>query len=124
MVEVDGYVSPGALGERIAGDYLRLAGCRILERNFRRGHVEVDLIVEDGGCVAFVEVKMRRGTSFGSAIEAVRGGKLRHLRQAARLFLMNPPVPLGASDFRFDLVALDLDPARGTMTLTHLKGIA
>ena len=124
MVEVDGRDSPGALGERIAGDYLQLAGCRILERNFRRAHVEVDLIVQDGGCDAYVEVKMRRGASYGSAIESVRGDKLRHMRQAARLFLMNPPMPLRACDFRFDLVALDLDPARGTMTLTHLKGIA
>jgi putative endonuclease len=118
------YGSPGALGERIAGDYLQLAGCRILERNFRRAHVEVDLIVEDGGCVAFVEVKMRRGASFGSALEAVGRDKMRHLRQAARLFLADPPVPLRGRDLRFDLVALDLDTAGGTMTLTHLKGIA
>ncbi len=121
---VEACESPGALGERIASDYLQLAGYRILQRNFRREHVEVDLIVEGGGCVAFVEVKMRRGASFGSAVESIRGDKLRHLRHAARLFLMNPPFPLRGRDLRFDVVALDLDTAGGTMALTHLKGIA
>ena len=56
-----GNVFLGTLGERIAALYLQLAGCAILERNFRFEHVEIDLIVRDGPCVAFVEVKTRRG---------------------------------------------------------------
>jgi putative endonuclease len=125
VVEVEGTVrSPGALGERIAADYLALVGCTIIERNFRSGHVEIDLVVQDGACVAFVEVKTRRCASFGEAIEAVRPDKVRHLRRAARAFLMSPPSTLHASEFRFDLVALDLDPGRGTMLLRHVKGIA
>ena len=121
---MDVAVTPGLLGERIAADYLRLVGCRILERNFRSGHVEIDLVVQDGECVAFVEVKTRRSASFGEAIEAVRPDKMMRLRRAARSFLMNPPPAVRASEYRFDLVALDLDPARGTMVLRHIRGIA
>ena len=121
---VDGTVSPGSLGERIAADYLELVGCRVIERNFRAEHLEIDLIVRDGDCVAFVEVKTRRGASFGAAIEAVASEKVRRLRRAARLYLMSPSADTRAHEYRFDLVALDLDPARGGMVLRHLKGIA
>jgi len=121
---VEGNVVFGSLGEQIAALYLQLSGCAILERNFRFEHVEIDLIVRDGGCVSFVEVKTRRGASFGEAREAVRPDKLRNIRRAARGYLSAAPDAAGASEYRFDLIALDCDCRQGTMVLRHLKGIA
>ena len=121
---VEGNVSLGAIGERIAALYLQLVGCTIIERNFRFEHVEIDLIVRDGSCVAFVEVKTRRGAAFGEAREAVRPDKLRNVRRAARWYLHVAPAEARASEYRFDLVALDCDLRRGTMALEHIKGIA
>jgi len=123
-VAVDGNTALGRLGERIAADYLRLVGCSILERNFRFGHVEVDLIVRDGPCIAFVEVKMRRSAAFGESREAVSPQKLKNLRKAARWYLCCAPFGARADEYRFDLVALDCDRARDMMTIRHLKGIA
>ena len=111
----------GRLGECIAADYLQLAGCTIVRRNYRSGHCEIDLIVRDGSCVAFVEVKTRRSDAFGTAREAVRPSKLAHLRSAARRFVMNPGER--CAEFRFDLIAIDVDAEDGTMMLRHLKGI-
>ncbi len=116
-------ISPGAVGERIAADYLALRGCRLLEKNFRSGHLEIDLIVGDGDCLAFVEVKTRRGDSYGEAIEAVRPKKIANIRKAARAFLSGVKGSLGFSEIRFDLVAIDLDLAQDVMVLRHLKGI-
>ena len=116
-------VRAGKCGERIAADYLELAGCAILGRNVRAGHLEVDLVVRDGSCIAFVEVKLRRGASFGGALEAVHAAKLRRLRRAARFYLASVPSARGASEYRFDLVALDVDPAGAGMTLRHVRGI-
>jgi len=121
---VDGNTALGRLGERIAADYLQLGGCLILERNFRFEHVEIDLIIRDGSCVAFVEVKMRRGAAFGEAREALRSKKLEHLRKAARRYLSKAPSDARADEYRFDLVALDCYSSRNMMIVRHLKGIA
>jgi putative endonuclease len=103
--------------------YLQLAGCTILERNFRFDHVEIDLIVRDDDCIVFVEVKTRRGASFGEACEAVRPGKMRNVRRAARWYLLTAPRGASAAEYRFDLVAIDCDVRRGTLALEHIKGI-
>lgn len=47
----------GARGERLARLYLRLHGYRILQRNYRVAHKEIDIIAKKGSTVAFVEVK-------------------------------------------------------------------
>ncbi|HUV37387.1 MAG TPA: YraN family protein [Patescibacteria group bacterium] len=111
----------GRLGECIAADYLQLAGCTIVRRNYRSGHNEIDLIVRDGACMAFVEVKTRRSDTFGTAREAVSPAKLKHLRAAARCFVSG--LRERYAEFRFDLIAIDIDTTGGTMMLRHLKGI-
>lgn len=113
----------GALGEGIAALYLQLGGCTILERNYRFEHVEIDLIVRDGPCVAFVEVKTRRSAAFGEALDAVSRAKLRNVRRAARKYLLAAPAERRASEYRFDLIALDCDWRKGTMQLAHIRGI-
>ena len=60
----------GEVGERIAERWLRQRGWRVLQRRFRNGHRDIDLVVERDGMVAFVEVKARAGTS--SAIRSRR----------------------------------------------------
>jgi putative endonuclease len=113
----------GASGERIAAEYMLLRGYRIVERNYRSGHFEVDLIAEKSGCLAFIEVKTRRSGSCGSAMDAVNERKLRNLRTGARLFLSKSTGPLRYREYRFDLIAIDLDHGRDRMVLNHLKGI-
>ena len=46
-------------------------GYRILERNFRCRQGEIDLVAEDEQDLIFVEVKARRGVSFGLPEDAV-----------------------------------------------------
>src|SRR5215218_2840632 len=60
----------GELGERIAERWLRARGWRVVQRRFRSGHRDIDLVVERDGVVAFVEVKARRGDGFGGPVEA------------------------------------------------------
>ena len=49
----------GFRGERIAERWLQRKGWRVLQRRFRDGHRDLDLIAERQGTVAFVEVKGR-----------------------------------------------------------------
>ncbi|HEX6049018.1 MAG TPA: YraN family protein, partial [Gemmatimonadaceae bacterium] len=73
----------GEMGERVAERWLRKRGWRVLQRRFRSGHRDIDLVAERDGTVAFVEVKARRGTEFGDPVEAVHWRKQRELSRSA-----------------------------------------
>ena len=55
----------GFAGEDMAANLLRQKGYRILERNWRCGHLEVDIIAETDDYLVIVEVKTRKSTAFG-----------------------------------------------------------
>lgn len=118
-----GGVETGRRGERIAAEYLLLRGYRIVGRNVRAGRYEIDLVAFDGDCLVFVEVRTRRSGDFGTAAETASVGKLRRMRKAAREYLAAGGGVSGAGEYRFDLVAIDLDRPGDSMTLEHIRGI-
>ena len=61
----------GKSGERLAEEYLRKKGYRFVERNYTTEIGEIDLILTDGNCLVFVEVKARASEEFGRPAEAV-----------------------------------------------------
>ena len=124
MRAVTGRKTTGGHGERIAAEYLRLRGYEIIRRNYHGGHKEIDLIASRNGCLAFIEVKTRRGNRFGEAVQGFSRGQLRNIRQAARRFFADLEGGTRYQEARFDLIAIDLDRAGEGMVLTHLKGIA
>jgi putative endonuclease len=63
------------------------AGWRVVQRRFRSGHRDIDLVVERDGVVAFVEVKARRGDRFGGPVEAVNWRKQKELGRSARVWV-------------------------------------
>jgi len=69
----------GVTGEQVAERWLRRRGWRVLQRRFRSGHRDIDLIAELGSTVAFIEVKARSGREFGDPVEAVNWKKRREL---------------------------------------------
>jgi len=81
----------GALGEELAEKYLAEQGFKILHRNLRIGHLEMDIICENGEYIVFAEVKTRRATGaktrYGSARDAVDTKKREHLLTFAREYL-------------------------------------
>ena len=77
----------GELGERIAERWLRMRGWKVVQRRFRSGHRDIDLVVERDSVVAFVEVKARRGDRFGGPVEAVNWRKQRELSRSARVWV-------------------------------------
>lgn len=98
------HLNLGQKGEDFARSLLLSLGYRFLEKNWRSGHLEIDLIFEDGEEIVFVEVKTRSSDIFGGASEAVTTAKKSRLLRAAQLWLC-------AHDFwerpcRFDVVCL------------------
>jgi putative endonuclease len=94
----------GALGERIAERWLRRQGWRVVQRRFRSGHRDIDLVVERAGTVAFVEVKARRGCQFGDPVEAVNWSKQRELARSASVWIDRHGRP--SDSYRFDVVGV------------------
>jgi putative endonuclease len=94
----------GELGERIAARWLQREGWRVLERRFRSGRRDIDLVVEREGTVAFVEVKARRGDRFGDPVDAVHWRKQRELRRSAAVWIDRHGAPGQA--YRFDVVGV------------------
>jgi putative endonuclease len=77
----------GRTGERLAAEALLSKGYSILERNFRCRQGEIDLVAEDEQDIIFVEVKARRGISFGLPEDALTLRKRRKLAEVASYYL-------------------------------------
>ena len=75
----------GRRGEQQACDFLVARGHTILERNWRGGHCELDIISLDSSGVHFVEVKNRRQGTYLDGSVNLR--KQKHLVSAARRYL-------------------------------------
>ena len=94
----------GKEGERIAEEYLKRKGYRLVERNYCCKGGELDLIVLDRRVVVFVEVKTRTGRGYGSPFEAVEYHKQQRMIRAAQVFLTEKQ--LHQRDARFDVVGV------------------
>jgi putative endonuclease len=94
----------GDAGEERALRYLEKQGMKLVERNFRCKGGEIDLIMQDGSTLVFVEVRMRAGTGFGGAAASVTARKQARLVIAAQTFLQRYHMPPAC---RFDVIAID-----------------
>jgi putative endonuclease len=94
----------GKLGERIAERWLRQRGWHVVERRFRNGRRDIDLVVRRESTVAFVEVKARKGDDFGGPVEAVHWRKQRELKRSAQVWIDRHGQP--PEDYRFDIVGV------------------
>ena len=100
----------GELGERIAERWLRRQGWRVVQRRFRSGHRDIDLVVAQDDVVAFVEVKARRGAKFGDPVEAVNWNKQRQLVRSASVWIERHGRP--SESYRFDVVGVLVEGER------------
>jgi putative endonuclease len=98
----------GARAEDLCAQLLEGAGLRVLARNWRCRHGEIDLIAEEGGTLVFAEVRMRSSAGFGGAAESITAAKRSRLLAAARLYLsLRREAPA-----RFDVFLVDGATAR------------
>ena len=78
----------GLNGEEMAEDYLCRQGMVILARRYRAGDGEIDLILQDGECIVFAEVKYRPRSSAGAGLCAITPAKQRRMAHAALHYLV------------------------------------
>lgn len=110
----------GELGEEISVNFLISRGYRILERNFRCKGGEVDIIARDPGdkSLVFIEVKARKGLSYGVPQLAVTPFKQRQISKASLTWLSKNR--LHDTNARFDVIAILLH-TDGQHAIDHIK---
>jgi putative endonuclease len=107
----------GTRSERAAARFLKKLGYRVLVRNYRCPHGELDLVALDGRCVVFVEVRSTGTADVGRPAASVDGGKQRRLTDLALYFLQQHRL-LDCSA-RFDVLALSWPAGAGQPQIVH-----
>src|SRR6185312_89171 len=87
----------GLAGEAYAARWLEQLGWTLLERRFRNGHRDLDLVA-------------RRGSEFGDPVEAVDWRKRRELIRSAHVWVDRFGNP--TDSYRFDVIGVLIDGAR------------
>lgn len=108
----------GAIGEQLAEQWLIARGYRILARNWRVRTGELDLIVQDGEILVFIEVRTRSSThAFGLPQESIDARKQMKLRQTAQLYIHRNQ--LFHMQARFDIMGIVLSQDQTEPSIEH-----
>jgi putative endonuclease len=110
------------LGEDMAAAYLQKKGYKILERNFRKGYGELDIIATHKNCLVFIEVKTRTNDAYGTPLEAITPWKLREIIKTAQYYtLLHPRLP---HLLRIDAIGVVLHNGDKRDTIEHVENIS
>ena len=95
----------GKWGEQYAADYLQSIGYDIIERDWRFGHRDIDIIARtgDGTTVVFVEVKTRTSDVVTKPDDAVDIKKIRNIGYAANNYIKTKGI---VDEVRFDIISI------------------
>jgi len=94
----------GKEGEELAVSFLVEKGFEIIERNYRYGKGELDIIAREKDFLVFVEVKSRESLEYGFPEEAVTKRKTAQIRKIAEAYLAEKNIT--DENIRFDVVAI------------------
>lgn len=109
----------GSEGERIAGNFLRNNGFKIIGKNWTSRWCEIDLIATKDDVLVFVEVKYRKSLKYGSGIEAIDFKKIKALVYSAEKYVSKNK--LHKLKYRIDVVVVDV--VNGKEKITYFKNI-
>lgn len=105
----------GRWGEQAAADYLSAKGYEIIARNVRTPYGEIDLIVQKGGSIIFVEVKARTSKSFGPPEIAITPRKQEHMLACAKHYAQQNEI----DHWQIDVIAVE--EMNGKAEIVHFE---
>ncbi len=97
-------IATGKKGEEAAVSFLKIQGYKIIEKNFRTRHGEIDIIADDG-CISFVEVRSVNSGRFGLPEHSINRRKQNQIAKAALMYIKTKG--LENKDCRFDVVSVE-----------------
>lgn len=97
-------INQGAQAEQLAVQYLQQQGLKLIVQNFHSRFGEIDLIMQHGTTLVFIEVRLRRNAGFGGAAASIDARKQQRIISTAQQYLAGlARIPA----CRFDVVLLD-----------------
>uniref|UniRef100_UPI003216C89E YraN family protein n=1 Tax=uncultured Draconibacterium sp. TaxID=1573823 RepID=UPI003216C89E len=93
----------GEIAERLAQQHLVKLGYIIKATNWYHGHLELDIVAQDGNELVIVEVKARTGLRYEHPSEAVTNTKIKRIVEAADAYIIEHGIE---QDTRFDVVTV------------------
>jgi len=93
----------GRWGEDLAAAFLEEKGYAIVERDWKSGHHDLDIVAKDGSTLVIVEVKTRRNRLYGNPEEAIDYRKRRSLLSAINHYTKSHRI---YSNVRFDIISI------------------
>ena len=107
----------GILGEKLAKDFLKKRGYRVLETNYRCPEGEIDIIARHKDSFVFIEVRTKTSLEFGSPEESITPAKKERMKATASHYQQaHNNLPLL---WRIDVVVVELDQ-RGKLSRIEL----
>lgn len=110
----------GKWGEELAAKYLEGQGYEILERDWKSGHHDLDIVAGNEKVLAIVEVKTRRNRLFGDPEEAIDYKKRLSLQSAINHYVKSHPIK---APVRFDVITI-VGTIGSTPEIDHIKDVA
>jgi putative endonuclease len=107
----------GDKGEQLAVDFLIKAGYSILDRNFRSGKSEIDIIAELKDFIVFIEVKTRSEFQNNNPGDLLSHAQQNRITNAAHDYIITKDIDLEA---RFDLMIVVLEQGNKTK-IEHIE---
>ncbi len=108
-------------GEELAANFLKNKGYKIIDRNFRKGYGEIDIIALKDNTLVFIEVKTKTSLSHGVPLEEITYFKLKSLVKTAQFYkMLNPKFP---DAMRIDAVSVMLDNLGKPTSIEHIENI-
>jgi putative endonuclease len=81
------HIKDGNAAEDAAADFLQQKGLKLIARNFRCPYGEIDLIMQDGKTLVFIEVRLRSSSNFGGAAMSITQSKQQKLKRSAERYM-------------------------------------
>jgi putative endonuclease len=120
VVRVNAKDALGKQGEQLAAEHLQRSGLRILDRNWRCGEGEIDIVAAEGHVLVVCEVKTRSSVRYGTPLEAISARKHGRLRRLAVRWVVAHGVIF--DEIRIDVVGV-LRVAPAEFTIEHVRGV-
>ena len=110
----------GKWGEDLAAKFLEEQGYEILERDWKSGHHDLDIVAGNEEGLAIVEVKTRRNRLFGAPEEAIDYKKRLSLQSAINHYVKAHHIK---APVRFDVISI-VGTIGSTPEIDHIKDVA
>lgn len=109
----------GDWGEEVAARHLEQNGWSIIDRNYRYGRNEIDLVASRGEVVSFVEVKTRLGVGHGDPLESIGARKRGSIERVAERWV-DAHGREGVA-YRFDAVSIQRELHGNQTIVRHVE---